>query len=129
MTKPLFPPRNLYLDEDKKTYHLEFDGFNFNLVLTHCGAKMIKVALCNLPIYKTFGQFWGYKHPKDRVLVNSQPPKEYDNLVQLSSNDEIALIAIADILSDARCWKVDTRRWKADADTRDLSLSWLSRNL
>ena len=57
MTKPLFPTRNLYLDEDKKTYHLEFDGFDFNLVLTHCGAQMIKVALCNLPIYKTFGQF------------------------------------------------------------------------
>ena len=124
MTKPLFPFRNLHLDEDKKTYHLEFDGLDFNLVLTHCGAQMIKVALCNLPVYKTFGQFWGYKHPKDRVLVNSAPPKEYDNLVQLSSNDEIALIAIADILSDARCWKVDTRNWKVDADTREVSLSW-----
>ena len=124
MTKPLFPSRNLHLDEDKKTYHLEFDGLDFNLVLTHCGSQMIKVALCNLPVYKTFGQFWGYKHPKDRVLVNSAPPKEYDNLVQLSSNDEIALIAIADILSDARCWKVDTRNWKVDADTREVSLSW-----
>ena len=105
MTKPLFPSRNLHLDEDKKTYHLEFDGFEVNLVLTHCGAEMIKVALCNLPIYKTFGQFWGYKHPKDSVLVNSEPPKEDENLVQLSSSDEIALIAIADILSDTRCWE------------------------
>ena len=124
MTKPLFPSRNLHLDEDKKTYHLEFDGLDFNLVLTHCGSQMIKVALCNLPVYKTFGQFWGYKHPKNRVLINSEPPKEYDNLVQLSSSDETALIAIADILSDARCWKVDTRNWKVDADTREVSLSW-----
>ncbi len=125
MTKPLFPSRNLHLDEDKKTYHLEFDGLDFNLVLTHCGSQMIKVALCNLPVYKTFGQFWGYKHPKNRVLINSEPPKEYDNLVQLSSSDETALIAIADILSDARCWEADTRRWRVDrADTREVSLSW-----
>ena len=124
MTKPLFPSRNLHLDEDKKTYHLELDGLDFNLVLTHCGSQMIKVALCNLPVYKTFGQFWGYKHPKNRVLINSEPPKEYDNLIQLSSSDETALIAIADILSDARCWEADTRRWKVDrADTREVSLS------
>ena len=125
MTKPLFPSRNLHLDEDKKTYHLEFDGLDFNLVLTHCGSQMIKVALCNLPIYKTFGQFWGYKHPKNKVLINSEPPKEYDNLVQLSSSDETALIAIADILSDARCWEADPRRLRVDrADTREVSLSW-----
>jgi len=104
MKNQLFPNREFYLDEeDNQTYHLEFDGVH-DFVLTDIGADIIEVALCNLPIYKTFGKFWGYNCSKDEELWNCELPKANTCLIQLSSSDEMALIAVADMLSDSRCW-------------------------
>ena len=104
MEEKLFPNRDIHLDEeDKKTYHLEFDGV-FEFELSDVGVEMVKYALCNMPIYKTSGKFWGYNHPKDEGIWNCEFPQESDVLVQLSSTDKMALIAIADVLSDNRCW-------------------------
>tara|TARA_Y100001951_G_C11075125_1_gene148245 strand:- start:116 stop:466 length:351 start_codon:yes stop_codon:yes gene_type:complete len=108
---PLFPKYTMYWNEDDQTHHLEFDGLDgvptpYRLVLTDIGAIQLKYALCNLPINKTFGKFWGYKdQPIDEGLWNCELPKEDDVLVQLSSKDKAALIAVANHLSDARCWK------------------------
>ena len=115
-----FPARRLYLDRadeelkspDNQAYYLEFDGYSGNgveswdLELTEVGAEMVKVALCTLPIKKSFTEFWGYNDcPTDKVLANCEPPEAGDQLVQLTSCDEMALIAVADLLSDARCWQ------------------------
>jgi len=100
----LFPNRDIHLDEeDSQTYHLEFDGIDA-FELTQIGAEIIKTALCNLPIYKTSGKFWGYNHPKDQGLWNCELPGAKSSLIQLSSKDEMALIAVADMLSDSKCW-------------------------
>ena len=70
MEEKLFPNRDIHLDEeDNKTYHLEFDGV-FEFVLSDVGVEMVKYALCNMPVYKTFGKFWGYNHPKDEGIWN-----------------------------------------------------------
>ena len=118
--KTLFPKYTMHWEEEDQTHYLEFDGLHegtaslsnnvlypSDLVLTDIGAIQLKYALCNLPIHKTFGEFWGYKdQPDDANLWNCEPPAEDDVLVQLSSKDEAALLAVAKHLSDTRCWKV-----------------------
>ena len=114
MTKtktPLFPKYKIYWNEEDQTHNLEFDGLDgvptpYRLVLTDVGARAIKTALCNLPIYRTYGAFWGYKaQPIDKYLWNFVSPEEFSVLVQLSSKDKEALIAVANHLSDSRCWQ------------------------
>jgi len=108
---PLFPKYTMYWSEEDQTHNLELDGLDgvpdpYRLVLTDVGARAIKTALCNLPIYKTYGAFWGYKdQPIDKGLWNYAPPEEFSEVVQLSSKDKDALIAVANHLSDARCWR------------------------
>ena len=112
-TKTLFPKYTMHWEEEDQTHYLEFDGFTLDghyLVLTDIGAVQLKYALCNLPVHKTNGKFWGYKDQPDdensqHLIWNCEPPEEDDVLVQLSSKDEAALIAVAKHLSDARCWK------------------------
>ena len=63
---PLFPKYTMYWNEEDQTHHLEFDGLDgvptpYRLVLTDIGSRAIETALCNLPIQKTNGKFWGYK--------------------------------------------------------------------
>tara|TARA_R100000655_G_scaffold64935_1_gene103438 strand:+ start:120 stop:779 length:660 start_codon:yes stop_codon:yes gene_type:complete len=115
----------MYWDEKDQTHNLEFDGLHqgtaslsnnvlypSDLVLTDIGAIQLKYALCNLPINKTFGKFWGYKdQPIDEGLWNCELPEENDVLVQLSSKDKDALIAVANHLSNASCWKNNVA-WK-----------------
>jgi len=113
---PLFPKYTMYLEEENQTHRLEFDGESlpapYRLVLTDVGASAIETALCNLPIYKTYGAFWGYKGQSiDLGLWNCEPPKEFSVLVQLSSKDKDALIAVANHLSNPKCWQ-DGRPWK-----------------
>jgi hypothetical protein len=108
---PLFPKYTMYWSEEDQTHNLEFDGLDgvpipSRLVLTDIGAIQLKYALCNLPINKTFGKFWGYKdQPIDEGLWNCELPEEDDVLVQVSSKDEKALKAVANHLSDPRCWR------------------------
>jgi len=118
--KTLFPKYTMHWEEEDQTHYLEFDGLHegtaslsndvlypSDLVLTDIGAIELKYALCNLPIHKTNGKFWGYKdQPADENLWNCELPAEDDVLVQLSSKDEAALLAVAKHLSDTRCWKV-----------------------
>tara|TARA_B100001996_G_scaffold25194_1_gene19451 strand:+ start:427 stop:1134 length:708 start_codon:yes stop_codon:yes gene_type:complete len=108
---PLYPKYKLYFNEEDKTYNLEFDAESltttYRLVLSDIGSEAIKTALCNLPIYKTFGAFWGYKDQlANKELWNCEAPEEGSVLVQLSSKDEEALIAVANHLSDASCWRI-----------------------
>tara|TARA_R100000995_G_C3437590_1_gene101674 strand:+ start:364 stop:756 length:393 start_codon:yes stop_codon:yes gene_type:complete len=115
-----FPARNLFLEEadeelksfDNQVFYLEFDGYSSNgvedwdLELSEVGAEMVKVALCTLPIKMSSTEFWGYNGcPTDKVLRNCEPPEVGEQLVRLTGYDEMALIAVADLLSDARCWQ------------------------
>ena len=108
--EPLFPEYAMYWDEKGQAHRLEFDGESlpapYRLVLTDVGARAIETALCNLPIYKTYGAFWGYKGQSiDLGLWNCEPPKEFSVLVQLSSKDKDALIAAANHLNNPKCWQ------------------------
>ena len=108
----LFPRYTMHWEEEDQTHYLEFDGLDgaphpSRFVLTDIGAIELKYALCNLPVHKTNGKFWGYKgQPADENLWNCELPAEDDVLVQLSSKDEADLLAVAMHLSDIRCWKV-----------------------
>jgi len=108
---PLFPKYTMYWNEEDQTHHLEFDGLDgvptpYRLVLTDIGSRAIETALCNLPIQKTNGKFWGYKdQPVNEDLFNCETPEEYSALVQLSSKDKEALIAVANHLSNPKCWQ------------------------
>tara|TARA_R100001443_G_scaffold82145_1_gene89153 strand:- start:320 stop:1045 length:726 start_codon:yes stop_codon:yes gene_type:complete len=108
--EPLFPKYTMYWDEKDETHRLEFDGESlptpYRLVLSEIGSIEIKTALCNLPIYKTYGAFWGYKgQPIDLGLWNCEPPEDGCVIVQLSSKEEEALIAVGNHLSDPKCWR------------------------
>ena len=113
----LFPKYTMYWNKEDQTHNLEFDGLDgvpspYQLVLTDIGSKEVKFALCNLPIYKTNGKFWGYKkQPTHEGLWNCEPPEVDDALVQLSSKDKEALIAVANHLSNPKCWQ-DGRAFK-----------------
>ena len=115
--EPLFPKYTMYWNKVDQTHNLEFDGLDgvpspYQLVLTDIGSKEVKFALCNLPIYKTNGKFWGYKkQPIHEGLWNCEPPEVDDALVQLSSKDKKALIAVANHLSNPKCWQ-DGRAFK-----------------
>ena len=66
----LFPPRQIYFNDEDKSYHLELDGFNCYLQLTKTGADVIKLACANTPVHRTWGEFWGYKnYPKVNPLL------------------------------------------------------------
>ena len=120
MTKTLSKPRipEYRIDSElfatchntwNEIFYLEIDGIRpHDPVLTEVGAEMKKVAMCNLPVHLTHGRFWGYNHPKDDGIMNCEPPRAGDALVLLSSPDEKALLAIAEVLSDARCWEDDS---------------------
>ena len=102
----LFPPCQIYFNEDDKSYHLEFDGFNCFLQLTKTGADVIKLACANTPVHRTWGNFWGYKnYPKDDVLFGPLLPEKNSDLIHLASPDKKALQAVADVLSNKECWK------------------------
>ena len=112
ISPPLFPQHQIYLDEDdKQTYHLVFDGLDgvpvpFRLELTDIGAGMLETALANTSAHLSFWQFWGYKgYSKSDALWNCVSPREGTVYVSLASRDEMALVAIADVLSDGRCWR------------------------
>ena len=104
--KLLFPPRNIYYDKKDENFSLELDGYECHLMLTDIGVAMIKIALANTPVYLSFGGFWGYRNYdiKD-TLINCEPPTVDDCLVQLTSHDEKALISIADVLCNEKCWR------------------------
>ena len=110
---PLFPKHQIFLDEDdKQTYHLVFDGLDgvpipFRLVLTDIGESIILAALTNMPVHISHRKFWGYKGaPRgENNAMNVGWPKEDQLYVSFASQDEMALVAIADVLSDSRCWK------------------------
>lgn len=92
--------------EDGK-WHLVLDNDHIHLVLSEVGAEGLKIALCNLPIYKDPGLFWGYNHPKDEALWNCELPKAGDVWTVLESHDEKALQVVSDYMNDPRCWKSD----------------------
>ena len=88
-------------------WRLVLDNDHDCLVLSEIGAQGLKIALCNLPIYKDPGLFWGYNHPKDQTLWNCELPKAGDVIVILSSDDSKALEVVADHMNDPRCWDLD----------------------
>jgi len=90
--------------EDGK-WRLVLDNDHDRLVLSDVGAEDLKIALCNLPIYKDPGLFWGYNYPKNQTLCNCELPKAGDVVVILSSDDNKALEVVADHMNDSRCWK------------------------
>lgn len=92
--------------EDGK-WNLVLENDLHHLVLSEVGAEGLKIALCNLPIYKDPGLFWGYNHPKDQVLWNCELPKAGDVWTVLRSDDSKALEAVSDYMNDSRCWKSD----------------------
>ena len=119
--KPLFPKHYIRLVEETNLFRLVFDGLDgvpipYKLRLSEIGAGNIKTALCNMPIFVSDREFWGYKDcPTDEEYVvfsgdsTGYYPKincdEGTNYITLDSHDEMALIALANVLSDARCWK------------------------
>jgi len=113
IVKPLFPKHEIFLDEDdKQTYHLVFDGLDgvpipFRLVLTDRGKSILEIALTNMPVYISHRQFWGYKGvlKGEKNMLIAGWPQEGTVYVSLASKDEMALVAISDLLSDSRCWK------------------------
>ena len=105
-TNYLFPPRQIYFNDEDKSYHLELDGFNCHLQLTKTGADVIKLACANTPVHRTWGNFWGYKdYPKDDVLFGPLLPEKNSDLIHLASPDKKALQAVADVLCNKECWK------------------------
>ena len=122
-TKPLYPKHYIRLVEETNLFRLVFDGLDgvpipYKLRLSKIGAKNIKTALCNMPVFVSDREFWGYKNcPSDEeyaVLCGDNtgyyPEINCDdgtNYIALDSHDEMALIALANVLSDARCWKED----------------------
>ncbi len=89
------------------TWHLVLENDFHHLVLSEVGAESLKIALCNLPIYKDPGLFWGYNHPKDQALWNCELPRAGDVWIVLSSDNSKALEAVGDHMNDSRCWKPD----------------------
>ena len=122
-TKPLYPKHYIRLVEETNLFRLVFDGLDgvpipYKLRLSKIGALNIKTALCNMPVFVSGREFWGYKNcPSDKeyaVLCGDKtgyyPEINCDdgtNYVALDSHDEMALIALANVLSDARCRKED----------------------
>ena len=100
-TKNLKHARTFF--EDGK-WRLVLDNDHDQLVLSEVGAESLKIALCNLPIYKDPGLFWGYNHPKDEALWNCELPRAGDVCVILSSDDSKALQVVSDHMNDPRCW-------------------------
>ena len=118
ISAPLFPTYEIYLDEDDNQMHLVFDGLDgvpvpFRLVLTDIGESIIESALVNTSAHLSNGTFWGYKgHSKSDALINCEAPKEGDLYISLASEDEMTLVAIADVLKDSRCWKDTSKELK-----------------
>ena len=100
-TKNLKQARTFF--EDGK-WRLVLDNDHDQLVLSEVGAESLKIALCNLPIYKDPGLFWGYNHPKDEALWNCELPRAGDVCVILSSDDSKALQVVSNHMNDPRCW-------------------------
>ena len=106
----LFPPRQIYFNDEDKSYHLELDGFNCFLQLTKTGADVIELACANTPVHKTWGYFWGYKnYPKDDRLFGPTLPQKNSDIIHLASPDKKALLAVADVLSNKECWKQESQ--------------------
>ena len=119
--KPTYPKHYIRLVEETNLFRLVFDGLDgvpipYKLRLSEIGAKNIQTALCNMPVFVSDREFWGYKDcPSDEEYVvfcgdsTGYYPKtncdEGTNYITLDSHDEMALIALANVLSDARCWK------------------------
>ena len=89
--------------EDGK-WHLLLDGVFDSVVLSEVGAEQLQIALCNLPIYKHPGFFWGYNYPKDQALLDCELPEAGDVSVFLTSEDNKALEVLADHMSVDHCW-------------------------
>ncbi len=92
--------------EDGKWF-LFLDGHDDKVVLSRAGAEDLHIALCNLPIHKYPGLFWGYNLPKDKELVNGELPEAGDVCVFLASEDNKALEVVADHMSVDHCWTAE----------------------
>ena len=90
--------------EDGKWF-LFLDGHDDKVVLSSAGAEDLQIALCNLPIYKHPGLFWGYNFPKDQALCNCELPEAGDVCVFLTSHDNKALEVLANHMSVDHCWE------------------------
>ena len=107
----LFPPSQIYFNDEDKSYHLELDGFNCFLQLTKTGADVIELACANTPVHKTYGHFWGYKnYPKDDRIFGPTLPQKNTDIIHLASPDKKALLAVADVLSNKECWRKEFQR-------------------
>ena len=119
--KPTYPKHYIRLVEETNLFRLVFDGLEgvpipYKLRLSEIGAKNIQTALCNMPVFVSDREFWGYKDcpfDEEYPLVcgdktgyyHDKKCNEGTNYITLDCHDEMALIALANVLSDARCWK------------------------
>lgn len=88
-------------------WHLFLDGADDRLVFSEVGSESLRIALCQLPIWKNPGNFWGYNVPKDEDLWNCELPEPGETCILLSSHDNKALEVVADFMSDERCWDAE----------------------
>ena len=109
MTTALVPNARPMLLENKEEWMLELDGFipGGSFVLSEVGAQALQIALCQRPVWKLPGYYWGYNHPKDESLINCELPRAGDVYTALISRDAKALNVIADHMSDSRCWDAE----------------------
>ena len=102
-------PRPILL-ENKEEWMLELDGLGMlsgSFVLSEVGAQALQIALCQLPVWKLPGCYWGYNHPKDESLINCELPRAGDVYTALISRDAKALEVIAQHMADLRCWDAE----------------------
>ena len=112
MTTAVVPNARPMLLENEEEWMLELDGLGLptgEFVLSRTGAQTLQTALCQLPVWKSPGCFWGYNQSKESSLINCELPQAGDVYTALISRDAKALEVIADIMSDPRCWDVDRR--------------------
>ncbi len=112
MTTAVVPNARPTLLENKEEWMLELDGLGLptgEFALSKTGAQILQTALCQLPVWKLPGCFWGYNQSKESSLINCELPQAGDVYTALISRDAKALEVIADIMSDPRCWDVDRR--------------------
>jgi len=112
VTTAVVPNARPTLLENKEEWMLELDGLGLptgEFALSKTGAQILQTALCQLPVWKLPGCFWGYNQSKESSLINCELPQAGDVYTALISRDAKALEVIADIMSDPRCWDVDRR--------------------
>ena len=85
-------------------WYFGYDCDPMSYKLSEVGARMIELAIFNLPIVIGRNQFWGYNIPQNESLVNAEPPSAGETYLSFRTTDEKAMKAFLGLLNDGRCW-------------------------